>query len=160
MHIKRFAASAAAVFLLAFASPADAEETILTVTGNITSGVEVNMTLADIEALGTARIVTTTPWHDGEVTFEGVPMSRLMEAVGANGAVAFVHALNNYSSEVPLSDFARFEPILAYKMNGHEMSIADKGPLFIIYPYDDVAELKSELYYSRSAWQVRGIEIE
>jgi hypothetical protein len=159
MHIKRFAASAAAVFLLAFASPADAEETILTVTGNIISGADVNMTLADIEALGTARIVTTTPWHDGEVTFEGVPMSRLMEAVGANGTVAFVHALNNYSSEVPLSDFTRFEPILAYKMDGQEMSIADKGPLFIIYPYDDAAELRSELYYSRSAWQVRSIEI-
>lgn len=159
MHMKRFAASAA-VFLLAFASPADAEETILTVTGNITAGAEVNMTLSDIEDLGTARIVTTTPWHDGEVTFEGVPMSRLMEAVGANGTLALVHALNNYSSEVPLSDFTRFEPILAYKMNGQQMEIADKGPLFIIYPYDDAAELKNELYYSRSAWQVRSIEIE
>jgi hypothetical protein len=160
MHIKRFAASTAAVFLLAFASPADAEDTILTVTGNITAGAEVNMTLSDIEALGSARIVTTTPWHDGKVTFEGVPMSRLMEAVGANGTVAFVLALNNYSSEVPLSDFTRFEPILAYKKDGRVMGIADKGPLFIIYPYDDVAELKSELYYSRSAWQVRSIEIQ
>lgn len=125
MHIKRFAASAAAVFLLAFASPADAEETILTVTGNITVGAEVNMTLSDIEALGTVQIVTTTPWHDGEVTFEGVPMSRLMEAVGANGTVALVHALNNYSSEIPMSDFTRFGPILAYKMDGQEMGIAD-----------------------------------
>jgi hypothetical protein len=120
----------------------DAEETILTVTGNTTAAAEINMTLSDIEALGTARIVTTTPWHDGEVTFEGVPMSRLMEAVGANGTVAFVHALNNYSSEVPLSDFTRFEPILAYKMDGQEMSIADKGPLFIIYPYDDVSRIE------------------
>ena len=87
-------------------------------------------------------------------------MSRLMEAVGAHGTTAFVLALNNYSTEIPLSDFTRFDAILAYKKDGQEMAIADKGPLFIIYPYDDVAELQGELYYSRSAWQVRSIEIE
>lgn len=160
MNIHRFAASAAALVFLAFASPAIAEETILTVTGNLTAGTEINLTLSDIEALGTARIVTTTPWHDGEVTFEGVPMSKLMEAVGAQGATAFVLALNNYGTEIPLSDFTSFEPILAYKKDGEYMAVADKGPLFIIYPYDADAQLKSELYYSRSAWQVRSIEIE
>lgn len=160
MHITRIAASVAALLLLAFASPADAEETILTVTGKVTDGTEINMTLSDIEALGTARIVTTTPWHDGEVTFEGVPMSQLMEAVGAEGTTAFVLALNNYGTEIPMSDFASSWPILAYKKNGQYMEVADKGPLFIIYPYDDDPRLKSELYYSRSAWQVRSIEIE
>lgn len=156
----RSAAFAAALILLAFAAPAEAEDTILTITGNITAGPEMDLTLSDIEALGAARITTTTPWHDGEVTFEGVPMSRLMEAVGAQGTTAFVVALNNYSTEIPMSDFTRFEPILAYKKDGEYMQVADKGPLFIIYPYDDVAELKNELYYSRSAWQVRSIEIE
>jgi len=160
MRITRFAASAAALLLLAFASPADAGDTILTVTGKVTAGTEINMTLSDIEALGKAQIVTTTPWHDGAVTFKGVPMAQLMEAVGAEGTTAFVLALNNYGTEIPLSDFTSFEPILAYKMDGQYMEVADKGPLFIIYPYDDNAKLKSRLYYSRSAWQVRSIEIE
>ena len=160
MHINRFTTSAAAVLFLVFASPAAADDTILTITGNVTAGTEVNFTLSEIEAMGTAQIVTTTPWHDGEVTFEGVPMSRLMEAVGAHGTTAFVLALNNYSTEVPMSDFTSYEAILAFKKDGQYMEVADKGPLFIIYPYDDVAELKSELYYSRSAWQVRSIDIE
>lgn len=159
MQIKRFAAYAAAVSLLVFASPADAEETVLTITGNIT-GAEVNMTLSDIKALGTTRIVTTTPWHDGEVTFEGVRMSQLMEAVGAHGTTAFVVALNDYSTEIPLSDFTRFEPILAYYKDGQHMEVVDKGPLFVIYPFDDEPQLNSQLYHSRSAWQVRSIEIE
>ena len=156
----RLAVCAAAVGLLAFAAPAEAEDTILTITGNLADGKEINLTLSDIEALGSARIVTTTPWHDGKVTFEGVPMSRLMESVEAHGTTAYVLALNNYSTEIPLSDFDQFGAIMAYKMDGAYMEVADKGPLFIIYPYDDVAELKSEVYYSRSAWQVRSIEIE
>src|SRR5688572_27859628 len=108
----RFTESVAALLLLAFASPADAEDTILTVTGKVSAGKELNLTLSDIEAMGSARVVTTTPWHDGKVTFEGVPMSKLMKAVGAQGATAFVLALNNYSTEIPMSDFTQFEPIL------------------------------------------------
>ena len=160
MRINHLAAAAAALLLLSFASPATAQNTVLTITGKVSAGKEINLTLPDIEAMGTARIVTTTPWHDGKVTFEGVPMSELMEAVGAEGTTAFVLALNNYGTDIPLSDFASFETILAYKMDGQYMEVADKGPLFIIYPYDDNAKLKSELYYSRSAWQVRSIEIE
>jgi hypothetical protein len=40
------------------------------------------------------------------------------------------------------------------------MPVSDKGPLFIIYAFDASQELKSELFYSRSAWQVRRITIE
>jgi hypothetical protein len=40
------------------------------------------------------------------------------------------------------------------------MPVSDKGPFFIIYPFDSFEELKNELYYSRSAWQVRSITIE
>ena len=61
MHINRFVASALASLLLAFTSPANADDTILTITGNITAGAEVNLTLSDLEAMGTARIVTTHP---------------------------------------------------------------------------------------------------
>lgn len=160
MQTLRLIATATALLLFLLASPVRAEGTILTVSGKVTDRTAVDFTLSDLEALGTARVVTTTPWHDGEVIFEGVPMSELMAAVGAHGTSAFVVALNNYSTEIPLSDFTEFAVILAYRKDGREMAIADKGPLFVVYPYDDVAKLKSELYYTRSPWQVRSIEIE
>jgi len=40
------------------------------------------------------------------------------------------------------------------KRDGVDMPVSDKGPLFIVYPYDSEPELKSQLFYSRSAWQV------
>ena len=63
-------------------------------------------------------------------------------------------ALNDYSVEIPIEDFAKYHAILALKRDGEYMSVRDKGPLFIVYPYDNDPELRSQKFYSRSAWQV------
>jgi hypothetical protein len=34
------------------------------------------------------------------------------------------------------------------------MPVRDKGPLFIVYPYDTDSDLRHRRFYSRSAWQV------
>jgi hypothetical protein len=39
------------------------------------------------------------------------------------------------------------------------MPVRDKGPLFVIYPFDAQPELRNAIYYSRSAWQLRSIEV-
>lgn len=159
MTILSLAASVAASLFLVFATPASASDTILVVTGNVPSA-EINLTLAQIEAMGSASIVTTTPWHDGLTTFEGVPMANFLEAVGAQGTTAYVQALNDFSIDIPLSDLIRFDAILAFKTNGNYMGIADKGPLFIVFPYDDVEETRNALFYARSVWQIHTIVIE
>ena len=135
-------------------------EVVLTVEGELEGGKPVDFTMAELEALGSATIRTTTPWHDGVQTFEGVPMAALMKKVGANGSLLYVVALNDYSSEVPIADFEEHGVILAYKLNGEYMKVVDKGPLFVMYPFDDKEELSSELYYTRAVWQVRKITVE
>ena len=138
----------------------DADAVVLTIDGKIEGADARDFSIRDLEALGMSSFETTTPWHDGKVKFEGVPLKRLMEKVGASGDIAAVLALNNYRSEIPLSDFTDYPAILALKKDGEYMPVSDKGPLFIIYPFDASKELKSEVYYSRSAWQVRSITIE
>jgi hypothetical protein len=112
-----------------------------------------------LEAIGTTTIRTRTPWHDYVAEFEGVSMQALMEYVGAHGTEVTATALNDYQSTIPMSDFERFEVVLAMKRDGKEMPIRDKGPLFIVYPYDSAAELQSEQYYSRSVWQLKELEV-
>jgi hypothetical protein len=76
-------------------------------------------------------IETSTPWHDDKVRFEGVPLRRLMEHVDASGKTAAVLALNNYRTEMPLSDFTRYLVLLAVKKDGAYMPVSDKGPLLL-----------------------------
>ena len=160
--MKRFVLVAAAIFVFIFPTIASRAQdaVVLTIDGQIDGGAARNFTIRQLESLEMVTIETSTPWHDGKVTFEGVPLRRLIEHVGASGKTAAISALNSYRTEIPLSDFTRYPVILATKQDGIHMPVSDKGPLFIIYPFDASKELKSELFYSRSAWQVRRITIE
>lgn len=139
-----------------------ARRPILTVKGNISATNDGDVAIFDramLEEIGSATITTKTPWYDGPVTFDGVPMVKLMEAVGAKGQTLTAIALNDYSTDIPVADFSRFGVILATRRNGAEMRVSDRGPLFIVYPYDSDLELQNRLYYSRSAWSVAQLVI-
>jgi hypothetical protein len=130
---------------------------ILTVSGlisNTNTGEKAEFDMPMIEALGTVSFTTKTPWYKDPVTFTGVPMDKLMEAVGAKGTSVTVTALNDYATDIPIEDFKTHPVILATKRDGNYMPVRDKGPLFIIYPFDSQPELRNAVYYSRSAWQV------
>jgi hypothetical protein len=113
--------------------------------------------LQDLEAMGGEVIETTTPWFDGVTKFEGVRLDKLLK--DAKGKTVEAVAMNDYVSEIPMEDFAKYGPIIAYKRDGAYMPIRDKGPLFIVYPYDKNSELKSQKFYSRSVWQVKGLVV-
>jgi hypothetical protein len=141
---------------------APTERPVLTITGKIGVTNKDNTAQFDrpmLEALGMVAVETTTPWHEGKVKFEGIPVDKLMKQVGATGDRVVVTALNDYTTEIPMEDFAKYKVILAIKRNGEYMPVRDKGPLFIIYPYDSDPELKSQTYYARSAWQVAKIDV-
>ena len=82
-------------------------------------------------------------------------MDRLMKRVGASGERVLADALNDYSTEIPVEDFANYSVILALKRNGEYMPVRDKGPLFIVYPFDSNPELKSQNFYSARSGRSR-----
>ena len=137
--------------------PAPVDKPILTVSGSITNtnaDGTAQFDRAMLESLGVETIETTTPWYDGPVKFEGVRLDKLMQHVGATGEQVLAVALNDYTSEIPVADFAAHSPILAIKLNGEYMPVSDKGPLFIVYPFDSDEALQNQTYYGRSVWQV------
>ena len=130
---------------------------LLTISGRIgvtNDGDLVSLDRASLEALGTSSLKTKTPWYDGEQHFEGVAMRTLMQAIGATGDRITAIALNDYTTEIPMSDTRDFDVLLALKREGAYMPVRDKGPLFIVYPFDSEKRLQSQTYYGRSAWQV------
>ena len=167
MH--KFLAATLASLLLILPSVAGAEDltmpagdTILTVTGAIThtnAAGAAKFDLVMLEALPGQETKTTTPWYDGERTFTGPLGFSLLEVVGASGTMMKVTAINDYTTEVPIADFESYRVLLATRIDGEAISVRDKGPIFIIYPFDDQPDLNNETYYGRSAWQVKSIEI-
>ncbi|GGO87913.1 oxidoreductase [Marinobacterium nitratireducens] len=152
------------VAALAAADPLEppAGPVILTVGGairNTTDGEVAQFDRAMLERLPQRLVRTHTPWTDGVNDFEG-PLGRaLLEFVGARGETLEVTALNDYSATVPVEDFFSHDVILAMKMNGEYMRVRDKGPLFIIYPFDSDSELTSDIIHYRSVWQIQHIQV-
>lgn len=137
--------------------PSPTDKPVLTISGKIGVTNKDDMAQFDrgmLESIGLETVETTTPWYNGPVKFEGVPLDKLMKQVEASGQRVSAVALNDYASDIPIEDFAKYKVILALKRNGEYMPVRDKGPLFIIYPYDSNPELKNQTYYTRSVWQV------
>lgn len=131
---------------------------ILSVSGNIANGGEtVEFDLAMLDALPQRTTTTATPWYEGEQSFSGPVLLDLLNAVGAKGISVTVTALNDYSAEIPMEDLVAAPVILASRLNGETLSVRDKGPLFVIYPFDLDPDLYNEVSFGRSVWQVKSI---
>jgi hypothetical protein len=142
--------------------PTPSGKPILVVSGNIAqtnAGGEVRFDRDMLEAMGTISFETATPWDKERVRFEGVPLSRLLDRLGASGSRLIAVALNDYSAELPVEDVRRYDIILALKRNGEYMPVQNRGPLFIVYNFDSDPELKNQKFYSRSVWQVARLEV-
>lgn len=131
---------------------------VLTITGNIPLA-SISLSLDELEAIGLESMTTTTPWHDGPVTFEGIPMGKLMARAGVKAGQIEVAALNNYFVQMPLEAVIKAEGLVATRKNGARMPVPDKGPLFLVFPFSAKPELKTESYYSWSVWQIRQITV-
>lgn len=153
----------AATAAQAGALPEPTSDPILTIAGNIEHTNDEGTARFDLqmlEAMEQITVETSTPWHDAVVQFEGISLAELMDLVGAKGESVLAVALNDYTIEIPMEDFARHGVILATKKDGEYMPVRDKGPLFIIYPYDSDPELQSQTYYGRSAWQLARLVVQ
>lgn len=163
----RFAAIAVAfaalpTMILAQDLPAPTGEVVLTVSGDIAlSNVEdtAQFDMDMLQSLPATEFVTTTTWTDGEQTFEGVSLHELLSLLGVESGAIKATAINDYAVEIPVSDAVVGGPVLAYHLNGETMSLRDKGPLWVVYPYDANADYRSEVIYARSIWQLDRLHI-
>ncbi|TMV61448.1 oxidoreductase, partial [Thioclava sp. BHET1] len=115
--------------------------------------------LAMLEALPKVSFKTTTIWTEGEQSFTGVALRDVLDRLGAKGKTLKATATNDYAVKIPVSDAVSGGPIIAYLNNGKPMSLRDKGPLWIVYPYDAKPAYQTEVIYSRSIWQLDRLEV-
>ena len=115
----------------------------------------------------TNQVIETKSNHQGYYTltylqpstFTGCRMKDIVDYLGLTGGTIKALALNDYAVEIPVSDAVSDGPILAYAMDGATMSVRDKGPLWIVYPFDDKPEYRSEVIYTRAIWQLERFEV-
>ena len=147
---------------LAQALPAPEGRVILTVTGDITNtnaGDRAEFDRDMMEALGMSELQTATVSTDGRPVFSGVLAAKLLDAVGARGESIVARALNDYEVTIPTADFRNYPVLLALKQDGRYLSVRDKGPIWIIYPWEDAPELDNEQTKQKWVWQLTALHV-
>ena len=135
---------------------------VLTVTGklrrpNVQAAAVFDMAM--LERLPQVSLVTHTPWYAQARKFTGPLLRDVLAAAGAQGTALRAVALNDYRVDIPFDDALHIDVVLARLLDDKPMLVRDKGPLFIIYPFDQHSQLRNAVYYTRCAWQLKGIEV-
>lgn len=116
--------------------------------------------LAELGQNGQTTLITTTQWEKTPQAWSGVALTTLLKNIGAQGTTLHVVCLNDYAVDISLQEINTYHPILAYQKNGKLMPIKEKGPLIIIWPYDQYPEIKGQQkYHNWAAWQVKEIQV-
>lgn len=154
-----FISSIAAVCLsfTTSAIPLHAEEIILSIRGMPGKEEPIDYSMRDIEAMATIDFVTSTPWTNGPIRFTGIPLSQFV--YGQDTGTLRMRALNDFVQNMPLAEIGELSPIVAFAVNGKRISVRDKGPLWVVYPFDSDIKFQTETIYARSVWQLRNLII-
>jgi hypothetical protein len=168
MTTRRTLNSALLLAGLALSAPAlalDAPTTrpILTVSGKIgvkNAGETARFDMKMIEALPQHSFTTSTPWFDKPMKFTGPLLADLLAAVKASGTTLSAVAINDYKIDIPMSDVQKYKVIVARLLDDKPMPVREKGPLFVVFPFDSAAELRNSTYYERSIWQLKALDVQ
>jgi hypothetical protein len=145
----------------ALEKPRDA--VVLTISGQISQvneGKTAVFSMQMLSQLPQRTVFTKSPWYPQGAEFSGPLLRDVLNAAGAKGKTITAHALNDYKTDIPYADAFTYNVILAHMMNGKPMAVRDKGPLFVVYPFDTVPKLQTQVYYNRSAWQLNHLHID
>ncbi len=134
-----------------------ADDPALTITGTPAAH-SITLSLAELRALGRTEIETSTPWTDGIQRFAGITGATFVKAVHARAGNATAIAVNNYQVVIPFDVLDSDSTLIAYERNGRPMTVRDKGPLWIVFPFDADTKFVTETYKSYSIWSLIRVE--
>ena len=137
---------------------AAAEDVILTVQTR-EGGQSVTFTDAELMALPQESFETETIWTEGVVAFSGPSLKSVLEHAGMTLGDVELYAINDYSVVLPLEKLEDGAPIVASRINGAPFSVRDKGPLWVVFPYDDESRYNTEEYFALSVWQLNRLNV-
>jgi hypothetical protein len=135
----------------------------LDITGKITHFTDkkasvYHFTEKDLLGLKPYTIKTSTTWTPVSA-FTGPKLSDVLDKVGATGTILEMHALDDYTYSIPVSDAKQYGVVLAYSVNGERIKTDRFGPIFVIYPRDDYEELRKPTAEAKFVWQLSRIVV-
>jgi len=125
----------------------------------LADGQERMLTVVELEALGTWRVRTVSPWEEGQIVLEGPLLRDVLAYVGLQDAARIlVRSRDGHAPEIPREDWRDYPVVLATRADGRPLGHRHKGPTRIVYPLLEYPELASPDRHARWVWLIASIE--
>lgn len=117
------------------------------------------ITIEQLEQLGLYRVSTTSPFEQGELTFEGVLFRDVLKLVGMeNEEAVTVRATDDYVQIVPREDWSDGPLLLATRQDGKLLTRRTQGPTRLVYPLRDYPAFDNPIRKPRWVWLIKSLE--
>ena len=150
-----------------WSAAADPAAVLLTVTGNIqqaknAAGKKATFNFKELSALPATSIRATTN-YSGNAEYTGPLMKDVLAKAGmpATAKEVILVGLDGYQIRVPVSDFTKWEVVLAHTQDGKRLEIETKGPLLVMYPNDKhPKELRNHATNIKQVWALVSVKVQ
>lgn len=140
------------------ATAALAQEVILTVT-DVAAGRSVTFTQEALLALPQTTFETSTIWTDGVSRFSGPALAAVLAAAEMPLSDLRISALNDYNVDFPAEKITPTAPVLTTLIDGAPFSVREKGPIWLLFPFDSDESFRTEDNFALSVWQLARIDV-
>jgi hypothetical protein len=134
------------------------------------SGKVLRYTPADLQKyFQKVAVRTTTPWSGGrKAVYRGTPLLAILQRAGIAGATGIkLSAENGFAATISVDDIRLYNPIIASEVECTDaevvrrkcrpeafrpLSVQDFGPLFLVWPYDQMPASANPCDHSYWLW--------
>ena len=134
------------------------DQIVLSVTNTVT-GETKNYTDADLLALPQTSFRTSTIWTEGVKTFSGPTLKAVLKDADMPAKGLKLYAVNDYNVPFPVENLHDTAPIIANRIDGEPFPLRRKGPLWVIFPFDQAPNFNSEEIFALCVWQLNKISV-
>ncbi len=151
--------AAAVAMVMSLSAPGSEPPEQLTRTGKVVltvqgGGRQAQFDMRVLKELPQVTKTVTTPWYLRKVSFQGPLLRDVLAAAGMDGTWITAVAVNDFEMSFPIDEVTDYDPIVALRMDGRPIPARSQGPLFLVFPYDDIPNEHLRYYYSLSVWQL------
>lgn len=119
--------------------------------------------LSNLDSMPQKKLLTSLPASlgiTGKNEWSGVSLKYIVKNLGAKeDSIIELAALNDYVISIPMKNIDLYDPVLASRLNGNTISVRNKGPLILIYPFDKYREIDTPLYQDYTIWMIHEIRV-
>ncbi len=124
-------------------------------------GAEIPVTDAWLDGLPETAVETETPWTTARSRFTGPAAADVFARAGVDEGLARITAVDGYIVEVDIAEVIALGGVFARTRNGAPLDPDQNGPVWLVYPYDDLSdEDRARAVSGMSPWAIERVEIE